>query len=120
MNATGIDDTEFLELLQILIVSGLRGFPEVMTRIFNIAMRIERELHIGAHRYEHCEERNGYANGYKPKTLKTSIGKLHLSHSVGKRLENTVLSEFFRARNKKRSGIKNGRRRNVHQRRLHA
>lgn len=79
MNATGIDDTEFLELLQILIVSGLRGFPEVMTRIFNIAMRIERELHIGAHRYEHCEERNGYANGYKPKTLKTSIGKLHLS-----------------------------------------
>lgn len=79
MNTTRIDDTEIEEIMQHLIDNGIEGFPEVMTRIFNLAMLFERELHIGAHRYEHYKERNGYANGFKPKTIKTSIGKLHLS-----------------------------------------
>ena len=29
--------------------------------------------------YERTDERTGYANGYKPKTLKTSVGALTLS-----------------------------------------
>ena len=50
----------------------------VMARLYNLAMRFERELHLGAARYERTEARTGYANGYKPKTLKTAAGKLLL------------------------------------------
>jgi transposase-like protein len=41
-------------------------------------MQFERELHLGAGRYERTEERSGYANGYKPKTLDTAAGRLRL------------------------------------------
>ncbi|MDQ2995035.1 MAG: IS256 family transposase [Pseudomonadota bacterium] len=41
-------------------------------------MFIERERHLNAEHYERSPDRAGYANGYKPKTLKTRIGKLDL------------------------------------------
>jgi len=40
---------------------------------------MERNRHLNAEPYERNEEWQGYANGFKPKTLKTSIGKLDLS-----------------------------------------
>ena len=56
----------------------MQGFPAVAARMYNLAMQFERELHLGAGRYERTEGRTGYANGYKPKTLKTAAGKLLL------------------------------------------
>jgi transposase-like protein len=39
-------------------------------------MQIERENFLGAKPYEHCLERQGHANGYKPKTVKTRVGEV--------------------------------------------
>lgn len=78
MNATEVNDTEIFEIMQVLMNEGMQGFPAVMTRMYNLAMQFERELHLGAGRYERTDERCGYANGYKPKTLVTHNGKLRL------------------------------------------
>jgi transposase-like protein len=39
-------------------------------------MRLERQSHLGVGPYERSEDRQGYANGYKPKTVKTRVGEL--------------------------------------------
>jgi len=39
-------------------------------------MRIEREDFLGAKPYECTEYRQGDANGYKPKTVKTRVGEV--------------------------------------------
>jgi transposase-like protein len=41
-------------------------------------MKIEREQFLGAAPHERTEERKGYANGYKPKTFQTRLGRLEL------------------------------------------
>ena len=78
MNTTERNDTEIFEMMQTLMNEGLQGFPAVMTRMYNLAMQFERELHLGAGRYERTQGRRGYANGYKPKTLNTHAGRLTL------------------------------------------
>lgn len=78
MNTTETNDTEILEMMQTLMNEGLEGFPAVMAKMYNIAMQFERELHLGAGKYERTDARRGYANGYKPKTLNTHAGKLAL------------------------------------------
>ena len=78
MNTTETNDTEILEMMQTLMNEGLEGFPAVMAKMYNLAMQFERELHIGAGKYERTDARRGYANGYKPKTLNTHVGKLAL------------------------------------------
>ncbi len=65
--------TEYLEQLTKL---GLDSLPEMIRVMVNEAMRIERENHLGAKPYERREERQGHANGYKPKTVKTRVGEL--------------------------------------------
>ena len=42
-------------------------------------MLIERTQHIGAGPYERIEARNGHANGFKPRSLHTSMGGLNLA-----------------------------------------
>lgn len=78
MNTTETNDTEILEMMQTLMNEGLEGFPAVMAKMYNLAMQFERELHLGAGKYERTDARRGYANGYKPKTLNTHAGKLAL------------------------------------------
>ena len=78
MNTTETYDTEIFEMMQTLMNEGTKGFPDVVAKMYNLAMRFERELHLGAGRYERAEERRGYANGYKPKSLNTAAGKLRL------------------------------------------
>lgn len=42
----------------------------------NQAMQFERENFLNARAYERSEDRAGYANGYKPKTVNTRVGKV--------------------------------------------
>jgi len=65
--------TEYLEQLT---EQGLDGLPNLIRVMVNEAMRIERENYLGAKPYERCEERQGHANGYKPKTVKTRVGEV--------------------------------------------
>ena len=39
-------------------------------------MRIERENYLGAKPYERSADRQGHANGYKHKTVKTRVGEV--------------------------------------------
>jgi transposase-like protein len=55
------------------------------TALMNLAMRIERERHLGAQAYERSPERSGYANGYKPKKIDTVAGTLSVRKRWGGR-----------------------------------
>jgi len=65
--------TEYLEQLT---EQGLDGLPNLIRVMVNEAMRIERENYLGAKPYERSEERQGHANGYKPKTVRTRVGEV--------------------------------------------
>ncbi len=64
------------EYLEQLINQGLEGLPDLIRTLINEAMQIERENFLGAKPYERSQERQGHANGYKPKTVKTRVGEV--------------------------------------------
>ena len=64
------------EYLEQLNEEGLESLPEMIQLLVNRAMQIERENYLGAKSYERSEGRQGYANGYKPKTVKTRVGEV--------------------------------------------
>lgn len=66
------------EILEILSKEGLGGMSEAVRILMNAAMLLEREKYLGAALHERTEERRGYANGFKPKTIQTRIGSLDL------------------------------------------
>lgn len=53
----------------------LRGLLEI---ICQQALEVEITDHLGAEPYERTAGRAGYRNGYKPRTLTTAVGDLHL------------------------------------------
>ena len=73
------DSTQFDVAMELLISNGFDGIADTLTTLMNAAMQIERSRHLGAEPYARKDERIGYANGFKNKTLKTRIGELDLS-----------------------------------------
>jgi len=75
-----IENKTMSEITEVLIQNGLeKSVPEVMKIVLNQAMLAEREKHLNATAYERTENRLDYANGFKPKSLKTRYGILDLS-----------------------------------------
>lgn len=64
------------ELLEQIAQQGLDVLPDIIRTVINTAMQIERQNHLHAASYERTAERQGYANGYKPKTVTTRVGKI--------------------------------------------
>jgi transposase-like protein len=64
------------ELMKQVAEEGLAILPELIRIVINAAMQAERSEHLQAEPYQHTDERRGYANGYKPKTLHTRIGDI--------------------------------------------
>ena len=64
------------DLLEDLMKQGLDGVTELVQIVVNEAMRAEREKYLQASDYERTEVRQGYANGYKPKTVNTRMGEI--------------------------------------------
>lgn len=64
------------EILGQIAEQGIEYLPELFRLILNAAMQAERQKYLGARQYERSPERNGQANGYKPKTVKTRIGEI--------------------------------------------
>ena len=58
---------------------GFDALPELIRIVLNAAMHIERQKHIGAGLYERTPERQGRANGFKPKTVATRMGKITMA-----------------------------------------
>ena len=63
-------------LMQMVNENGLEAVAETFRILLNEAMKIERDQTLGAGLYERTDNRQGYANGYKPKTVDTRMGKL--------------------------------------------
>jgi len=67
------------DILEILTEGGFERLGEAMKILIDAAMIAEREKYIGAGPYERTEARSGYANGFKPKTMKTRVGEIQLA-----------------------------------------
>ncbi len=67
------------DAVQMVIEGGLEGLGPAVSVLLNEAMKIERSRALSAGLWQRTPERNGYANGYKPRTLKTRLGKLDLA-----------------------------------------
>ena len=72
-------DTLLESMMEALISQGPDFFREMLTLMFNEAMKIERSEFLKAGPYERTEQRQGHANGFKPKHYQTQIGELALS-----------------------------------------
>jgi putative transposase len=73
------DYTQTSGLIEECLANGLDGIPELLRILLNNAMQAEREKHLQAGEYERSENRQGHANGYKPKTIRTRMGELTLA-----------------------------------------
>lgn len=67
------------EAVQLVMDYGFEGMEEAVRILLNEAMRLEREKVLNARPYERTEARQGYANGYKPKQVKSLLGEMRLS-----------------------------------------
>jgi putative transposase len=72
------ENTLLRGMMKVLIEQGADGFKPVLEALMNEAMKIEREVHLGAAPYERTADRRGQSNGFKPKTLLTRLGGLEL------------------------------------------
>ncbi len=70
------DFTVPAELLEQVQEQGLNVLPELIRIVLNAAMQAERSEHLNAEPYQRSEERRGYANGFKPKTMRTRVGEI--------------------------------------------
>ena len=70
--------TAFDEVIQLLADHGFEGMAEAITILMNEAMQLERAEALGAGPYERSARRRGYANGFKPKTVNSRLGRLPL------------------------------------------
>ena len=66
------------ELLEQIGSQGFEVLPELIRIVINAAMQAERQQYLGAAPYQHSPDRQGHANGYKPKTVKTRVGEITL------------------------------------------
>ena len=76
--ACRVQDKTINDVLELLVAEGFEGMADAMSIMLNEAMRLDRSWHLGAGPWERSEGRQGYANGYKPKQVKTRIGNLSL------------------------------------------
>jgi transposase-like protein len=64
------------EILEQVTEEGLDFLPELIQVVVNAGMQAERQKYLRAGLYERTADRVGYANGYKPKTMKTRVGEI--------------------------------------------
>jgi len=66
----------FDDAMEMLIENGFDGMADVLRILLNEAMKIERENCLAAGAYQRTPDRKGYANGFKPKTVDTRMGRI--------------------------------------------
>ena len=70
--------TPIEQVLELLTEQGTDGLLEAARILLDAAMLFERERFLNAAPYERTSERRDYANGFKPKRLRTRLGELDL------------------------------------------
>ncbi len=61
-------------LLSNLLSGGKAGLGELMENVLNQVLEAQAEEQLGAGRYERCEARSGYRNGYRTRQLYSRVG----------------------------------------------
>jgi transposase-like protein len=61
-----------------LAENGFDGLAQAIEILMNEAMKLQRTEALGAGPYERSADRRGYANGFKPKTVNSRLGRLRL------------------------------------------
>jgi len=64
------------DLLQQVSEQGFDILPDLIRTIVNAAMQAERQQYLKAEPYQRTSEREGHANGFKPKTVHTQVGNI--------------------------------------------
>ena len=70
--------TELDSIVQLLADHGFDGLAGAVEILLNEAMKLQRSEALRAGPYERTHERRGHANGFKPKTVNSRLGKLEL------------------------------------------
>ena len=70
------NDNVLEDAMELLNENGFEAYSQVLRILLNEAMKLEREEVLNAQLYQRTDDRQGYANGYKPRTLDTRIGKI--------------------------------------------
>lgn len=73
------DNTLLNQIVNHISQEGADGLAEAMRLLLNHAMEVERSKVLGARPYERTPARQGYANGFKPKTMQTRLGAMTLA-----------------------------------------
>ena len=73
-----IEDTTISQVMELLIASGMEGLADAVATLLNEAMKLERSRFLQAGPYERSDQRRGYANGFKDKTIRSRLGVLGL------------------------------------------
>lgn len=73
------DYTPSEKVTDLLAKNGWGAIPDLIRILINQAMLEERARYLQAEEYERTQDRKGYANGYKPKTVKTRVGEITFS-----------------------------------------
>ena len=68
----------FGSLVQMIAEEGFDGMAQAIETLMNEAMKLQRTDALGAGPYERSTERRGHANGFKPKTVNSRLGRLNL------------------------------------------
>lgn len=67
------------EIVELLAQHGFDGMAQAIEILFNEAMKLQRAEALRAAPYQRSPERRGHANGYKPKTVRSRLGRLRLN-----------------------------------------
>jgi putative transposase len=60
------------------LFAGDTGLAKLLEQVLNQVLEAQVSEHLGAERYEHTAERQGYRNGVRPRQLTTRVGQLRL------------------------------------------
>lgn len=69
---------EIDSIVELLAEHGFDGMAQAFQILLNEAMKLQRTEALGALPYQRTADRRGYANGFKPKTVKSRLGTLEL------------------------------------------
>lgn len=84
------------DLINLLLNNGITdGMKPVMELLLNAAMLMERTTHLNAKPHERSPDRNGYGNGFKPRSYQSSIGKLELQYPQVRDSDTTFKTSLF-------------------------
>ena len=65
-------------VMTLLIEHGPAAMASAFATIMNLAMQIERQQALNADSHQRTDDRRGYANSFKPKTISTRVSEVSL------------------------------------------